>query len=352
MLTLGFWGYTTPVHSAVLTTPSFNLDAANPASLSMSDRYKWKDLVSGGTTFAVIDDYETITADAIAGGGGSLALGGAGSGAGLTASPTAGSGAYPTGDISVMMWVKFNKFSPIWNIIASHWFTDLAGNGVSPNNDWHFAVKKVSTSYVLDLYTNSSTESTGSFDFTGKINQWFLVGWTISGTTLQFYVNGKPDGAPISNVARPTNSGALLWVGDRRAGSSEYGIYGYVGKFRMWSSALTANQVLNDYKNEGAAMGRGTTTTLSLATTPAIYRTQNTITATVAEAGRVTFFERGKVIPGCNRVVAATTTAICKWKPAIQSAVNLTASYVPTDTGTLSSNGAISVPVSLRTGKR
>ena len=352
VLTLGFWGYTTPVHSAVLTTPSFNLDAADSSSLSMSDRYKWKDLISGGTTFAVIDNAETITADAIAGGGGSLAVGGYASGAGVASNLVANSGAYPTGDISVMAWVKFSKFSATWNIVASHWFTDASGSGTTPNNDWHFAVKKSGSAYLLNLYTNTSTESFGTYDFTGKLNQWLLVGWTISGTTLQFYVNGKPDGSPVTGVTRPTNAAALLWIGDRRTNCVDCGMYGYIGKFRIWSSALTANQILNDYKNEGAAMGRGTTTTLSLATTPAVYRTQNTITATVAEAGRVTFYERGKVIPGCNRVVAATTSAICRWKPAIQSAANITASYVPTDAGILSSSGAISVPVSLRTTKR
>jgi len=65
----------------------------------------------------------------------------------------------------------------------------------------------------------------------------------------------------------------------------------------------------------------------------ATYRTPTTITATVSEAGKVTFYAYGKVIPGCkskSTVSSASITATCQWRPSQRNAVPITARFAPT----------------------
>jgi hypothetical protein len=86
------------------------------------------------------------------------------------------------------------------------------------------------------------------------------------------------------------------------------------------------------------------------------YRTQTTITATVSEAGKVTFYAHGKVIPGCKSratVSSASITATCQWKPSQRNAVPITAKFAPTASpANLVTIDFGSVRVSSRSGQR
>jgi hypothetical protein len=88
----------------------------------------------------------------------------------------------------------------------------------------------------------------------------------------------------------------------------------------------------------------------------ATYRTPTTITATVSEAGKVTFYALGKVIPGCKSrptVSSAAITATCQWKPSQRSAVPITAKFSPTASpANLVTIDFGSVWVSSRSGQR
>ena len=69
------------------------------------------------------------------------------------------------------------------------------------------------------------------------------------------------------------------------------------------------------------------------AITNAIYRTATTLSVTVSEAGKVSFFANGKVIPGCksrSTVAGSTITASCTWRPSQRGAVPVTARFTPT----------------------
>jgi len=78
-------------------------------------------------------------------------------------------------------------------------------------------------------------------------------------------------------------------------------------------------------------------TTISLQLTSggsdAVYRTTSTIEAIVGTAGKVTFFQSGKVIPGCkNRSTSGSAPnikATCSWKPATRGSVKITAQVNP-----------------------
>jgi hypothetical protein len=88
----------------------------------------------------------------------------------------------------------------------------------------------------------------------------------------------------------------------------------------------------------------------------ATFRTNSQIVATVNVAGKVTFFAKGKVIPGCKRVStvsSSTITATCNWRPSQRGDVTITASLSPTSSPSQSSSlTAGSVFVLNRTGSR
>ena len=80
----------------------------------------------------------------------------------------------------------------------------------------------------------------------------------------------------------------------------------------------------------------------------ATYNTTTTLVATINQAGRVTFFQFGKVIPKCKNL-SGTTTVNCSWKPPLHGSISLTATFVPTQQGVAS---GLSAPFIVSTSKR
>jgi hypothetical protein len=72
----------------------------------------------------------------------------------------------------------------------------------------------------------------------------------------------------------------------------------------------------------------------------AAYRTNIQIITTVNVAGKVTFYAKGKVIPGCNKVSTVSLlsiTATCNWRPSQRGAVAISARLYPTSSPSQSS---------------
>lgn len=68
------------------------------------------------------------------------------------------------------------------------------------------------------------------------------------------------------------------------------------------------------------------------------YRTSFQLTATLSAAGgTVTFYQQGKRIAGCIKVVTATSTATCSWSPTVKGSITITATVSPT-------TGAVGLP--------
>jgi hypothetical protein len=78
--------------------------------------------------------------------------------------------------------------------------------------------------------------------------------------------------------------------------------------------------------------GSGTVIVSTSAGATAEKGVRNTLTATVSNAGTVTFFLNGKRIPGCISVKSQSGTATCYWKPSLQGSFRLTATLIPTNT--------------------
>lgn len=348
-MAIGLSGNLVPVEAAVSSSPTFELDASNASSLARTGATTWQDLVSSGSIAGTLVGNAAYSAA----GGGSLSVSAAGKGGAVFPATVAGTATNPSGDMTVMMWVKFSTFNPTWNLLASRSFSDNTG---TLSQDWHFAARITSpgSSRFLNLISPVNKFSYGTTPIAE--NTWYQVGFTLTWAgTLQFYINGVADGPAITGVTRNANSTAQLWVGDARTNRDDVAMNGNIARFRMWNSAISSATILSDFNAERENFGYAplvTSGSFTLASRTPIYRSVNTITATVPLDSRVTFYENSKKIPGCSRVLAVSTTALCSWRPLTRGLINVRLSYTIGTSPTVNWAPTTTVFGARRTGPR
>lgn len=333
-----------PSHAAISSSPSIDLDGALPSSLATSAPTRWNDISSGSLQFTIgaNSTYSSM-------GGGSLTNTSAGTSGAYFAPAAIGTASNPSGAISVFVWVYFTSWNVDWNILSSRWFSNFGGTGSA--SDYHFAVRTKGSNHKLNLYTTNSTDIDGSTNL--SLNKWYQLGFTLGSGALKFYVNGKYDTPTVtSGVTRTPITTPYLFVGDYRTSCTACSFNGYMSKFRMWNSVLTSSNVLTDFQSEASSLGYSTSTSLALSNSTPKYRTSTTITATVTSPGRVSFYEKGKIIPRCKNVVVASTTGTCSWKPTKHGVTSISATFTPTDTDYASSSATQSFTIPIRTASR
>lgn len=234
-----------------------NLDGANGDSLANSGN-TWTSVLPGASNaqgtaignaayFGSDGNIEGFTFD------------GSGDAIQFSGSETAVSGA-----ITVESWVQPTSLRDGWNILATQWFTN-SGGASSP--DWHFAIRREGVNNArLNVFTseNGSTISPtgnnlyGSYVFeigtaANSSTDWYLVGFTLNASgNLQFYVNGSPDGDPITGVNRTASTNPYLWLGD---GRNNIGFFGKMSEFRIYNKALTSSEIQTGFKAKAATYG-------------------------------------------------------------------------------------------------
>lgn len=149
---------------------------------------------------------------------------------------------FPTGDISVFVWVRPTTLTNGWNIILSKWFIDYAGNG--GYSDFHYAIYPSGGNFYQNLYTASQYDLYGATAL--SVNNWYQIGFTISNGTMQMYINGLRDGAQRSN-SRTNYSQSYLWLGDARSNAG--GFIGNIGSTIIYNRGITADEVLQNYNS-------------------------------------------------------------------------------------------------------
>lgn len=147
---------------------------------------------------------------------------------------------FPTGDISVFVWVKPTTLTNGWNIILTKWFQDYAGTG--GYSDFHFAIYPSVGNYYQNLYTTTQSNLFGSIPL--SVNNWYQMGFVIAGGTMQMYLNGVPDGTSRTN-SRTNYTQSSLWLGDARA--SVGGFIGNIGSVLIYNRGITSDEVLQNY---------------------------------------------------------------------------------------------------------
>ena len=133
-------------------------------------------------------------------------------------------------------------------------------------------------------------------------------------------VEGGMD-ALSSAPTQPTRSGYDFagWSSDESTVDTAYYVSGNLYLYALWTRI---------------AGGQVTVSSISFATSPAIYQQSNLITAPVGESavvGWVGFFQNGRSIPKCTKVSVNTSTRIatCSWKPANIGTVSIAAVFTP-----------------------
>ena len=151
---------------------------------------------------------------------------------------------FPTGDISVFIWLKASSFRNGWNIILTKWFADVAGNGGTAYSDFHYDIYPSGSLYYQNLYTTSRNNMFGITPL--STNTWYYIGFTISSGNLQMYINGSTDGSVFTNAGRTNNTQSLLLLGDPRSGGA-LDFNGNIGSVQIYNRALTADEVFQNY---------------------------------------------------------------------------------------------------------
>ncbi len=146
---------------------------------------------------------------------------------------------FPTGDISVFVWVRPTTLANGWNIILTKWFQDVNTGGYS---DFHFAIYPSGVAYYQNLYTATQYNLFGAIPL--SVNNWYQMGFVIAGGNMQMYLNGAPDGALRTN-SRTNYPQSNLWLGDAR--SSVGGFIGNVGSILIYNRGITADEVFQNY---------------------------------------------------------------------------------------------------------
>lgn len=148
---------------------------------------------------------------------------------------------FPTGDISVFVWVKATTLRSNWNIFITKWFADANNSGGA---DFHYDLFNKSGIVRQHLYTTSSNDMYGNAILT--TNTWYQVGFTISNGNMQMYLNASPDGVVRTNAARTTNTTSSLWIGDARSGGA-LDFNGYIGSTQIYNRAITQEEVFQNF---------------------------------------------------------------------------------------------------------
>jgi hypothetical protein len=276
---------------------------------------------------------------AVAGGGG----GGAGASAALFTSQTTANGKYDTTTGSSVT-IMAGYFSPGGN--------SGAGGGIS-------------TRLVLYGGPGAGVNSDGVTSNNGqgksRINGW--IGGNAS-TCLYPASGGFGGGGGAGCESASYNSygwagggGGYSGGGAGGNGGQSDGQYGggggsyYTGTFL---SGISGSNTGHGYVTITSTELISTTSSISITGNPSTteFNKPLSVSATVSNAGKVTFTENGRKIPGCIAKIAVTSTS-CSWKPKIRGSVQVVATLTPTDSGySASKSSPVSIAVVARTTPR
>jgi Concanavalin A-like lectin/glucanases superfamily len=121
-------------------------------------------------------------------------------------------------------------------------------------------------SYSIRISTNSLFaqigDGTGTYvnstAYTMSLNTWYQVVyvWTTGATkTLQTYINGASIGTVTHTLSSILNSSNPLYIGSYNGGEYSQWMAGRIGVTRLYNTALTSSQVLENYNANRATYG-------------------------------------------------------------------------------------------------
>ncbi len=203
------------------------------------------------------------------------------------------------------------------------WFVALAPNETYAYTSYYYPSARfervnLSTMTVSATITGMNSTAQGQFS---KDGNYFYISNSGAGTLLKVRTSDNTVVSTISNLGSPVWHVAISPLGENLFAMNSGGTVYKIGA-------------------DGAIAASVATISLSPFSV-ATFRTSTTLQATVGTSGgRATFYQNGKYIPGCQSIIASTTTVSCSYKPSFHGAVQISVKYVlnsssATITGTL-----------------
>ena len=155
------------------------------------------------------------------------------------------------GDFTLEAWVYYSAIAGSSRVIVAK--TD-GGNSA----DWGYGIRTISNGSTYLEVGNGSTTVT-SPTFTVTTGQWYhIVGvyTNVASNSIELYVNGVSQGSNAHSFASVKNTTRPLFFGSFDGGAT-FGQWfnGRMGATRMYNSALTAGQVLQNYNANKSTYG-------------------------------------------------------------------------------------------------
>jgi hypothetical protein len=158
-----------------------------------------------------------------------------------------------SGDWTMEVWVNQ---SVLGNDVVLGKF-DNGGQAI----DVSYSIRTTNTTYYAQLGSGSGTGSSlfvDSTNYVGTVGTWYQIVYVftnIAANTLQTFVNGTSVGTVSHNLASILNSTNPLYIGNYNGG--EFGQYfdGRIGITRLYNSALTSSQVLQNFNADKSKYG-------------------------------------------------------------------------------------------------
>lgn len=140
-------------------------------------------------------------------------------------------------------WINGNSFSNIYNMIMGHYLPYFS---VTSSGNLFMSIKANGAQRILSGNTVLNT------------NKWYFVAATYdSQGYMKVYLNGKLDGT-AGPFLTPVNYSSNLFIGKWSSADDIYKFNGLIDEVKIYNTALTADEIKQDY-NSGSAIQFGST---------------------------------------------------------------------------------------------
>jgi hypothetical protein len=215
--------------------------------------------------------------------------------------------------------------------------TDSAGTPQSGTRQLTITINKASTTITISLPGSASDAALGgAITITANVSQAGSVNFKLGGSTI----------SGCGTVASSAGSATCSWTPGALGGASLTAVFTPTdsNNYENSTTSTLSITVVNGVTSLSLSLAGGVTQ---------VPKGQNiVITATVDQAGRISFFVDGKRIAGCFNRVVATSSRTCTWKPSVQKQVTISSRLVPTNSAYSTADESMKVWVVRRTGTR
>lgn len=156
-----------------------------------------------------------------------------------------------TGDFSLEAWVYYSVLAG-----STRTFVSKTDNGGLASN-WSYGLR-TNSSAATYIEVGNGTTSVTSPSYNVSTGQWYqIVGvWTnVASNSIELYVNGASQGSNSHSFASVKNSTNPLYLGSYNGGEYSQWFNGRMGIVRYYNTALTSDQVLQNYNANRSIYG-------------------------------------------------------------------------------------------------